>query len=65
MSNSDEHLEEITAMGTNFFQKTLSNNNAMYEPVKSNDLHALGVIDVFAKNLKKVLSNDFKKNQGT
>jgi hypothetical protein len=34
----------------------LSDNNAVLEPVKLNH-HALGVIDVFAKNLKRVLSN--------
>jgi hypothetical protein len=33
------------------------------EPVKLNDHHALGVIDIFAKNLKRVLSKEFLENK--
>ena len=47
------------------FQKILSNNNAVLEPVKLNDHHALGVIDIFAKNLKRVLSKEFLENKST
>ncbi len=36
------------------FQKVLIDNNAVLEPVKLNDHHGLGVIDVFTKNLKRV-----------
>jgi hypothetical protein len=43
----------------------LSNNNAVLEPVKLNDHHALGVIDIFAKNLKRVLSKEFLENKET
>ena len=43
----------------------MSNNNAVLEPVKLNDHHALGVIDVFAKNLKRVLSKEFLENKST
>ncbi len=43
----------------------MSNNNAQLEPVKLNDHHALGVIDVFAKQLKRVLSKDFLENKST
>ncbi len=43
----------------------MSNNNAVLEPVKLNDHHALGVIDIFAKNLKRVLSKEFLANEDT
>ncbi len=49
-NNRDEDLN---------FQKILSDNNAVLEPVKLNDHHALGVIDIFAKNLKRVFSKEF------
>jgi hypothetical protein len=35
------------------------------KPVKLNDHHALGVIDIFAKNLKRVLSKEFLENKDT
>ena len=38
---------------------------SILEPVKLNDHHALGVIDVFAKNLKRVLSEEFLENKST
>ena len=47
------------------FQKILSNNNAVLEPVKLNDHHAMGVIDIFAKNLKRVLSKEFLESKST
>ncbi len=37
----------------------------MLEPVELNDYHALGVIDVFAKNLKRMKSKDFLENKST
>ena len=43
----------------------MSDNNAVLEPVKLNDHRALGVIDVFAKNLKRVLSKEFLENKST
>jgi hypothetical protein len=43
----------------------LSDNNAVLEPVKLNDHHILGVIDVFAKNLKRVSSKEFLENKST
>jgi hypothetical protein len=43
----------------------LSDNNAVLEPVKLNDHNALGVIDNFAKNLKRVLSKEFLENKST
>ncbi len=51
--------------GDQIFQKILSKNNAVLEPVKLNDRHALGVIDMFAKNLKCVLSKEFLGNKDT
>ena len=52
-------------MKTKFFKKKLSNNNAVLEPVILNNYHALGVIDIFAKNLKRVLSKEFLENKDT
>ncbi len=43
----------------------MSNNNAVIGPVKLNDHHTLGVIDIFAKNLKRVLSKEFLENMDT
>ncbi len=47
------------------FQKVLSNNNAVLEPVTLNDHHALGVIDVFAENQKRILSKEILDNKST
>ncbi len=44
-------------------QKILSDNNAVLEPVESNDHRVLGIIDNFAKDLKRVLSNGFLENK--
>jgi hypothetical protein len=43
----------------------LSNNNAVLEPVKLNDHHALGVVDIFAKKINRVLSKEFLENKDT
>ncbi len=51
MSDSDSAFKGNDRNEDQNFQKILSDNNAVLEPVKLNDHHALGVIDVFAKNL--------------
>ena len=43
----------------------MSDNNAVLEPVKLNDHSALGIIDVFAKNLKRVLTKEFLESGST
>jgi hypothetical protein len=63
MSDSDSACKGDNRSEDQNFQKTLSDNNAVLEPVKLNDHHALGVIDVFAKNLKRVLSKEFLENK--
>jgi hypothetical protein len=65
MSDSDSAFKGDNRSEDQNFQKILSNNNAVLEPVKLNDHHALGVIDVFAKNLKRVLSKEFLENKST
>ena len=63
MSDSDSAFKGDNRDEDQNFQKILSNNNAVLEPVKLNDHHALGVIDIFAKNLKRVLSKEFLENK--
>ena len=63
MSDSDSAFKGNNRSEDQNFQKILSDNNAVLEPVKLNDHHALGVIDVFAKNLKRVLSKEFLENK--
>jgi hypothetical protein len=63
MSDSDSAFKGDNRNEDQNFQKILSDNNAVLEPVKLNDHHALGVIDVFAKNLKRVLSKEFLENK--
>ena len=63
MSDSDSAFKGDNRSEDQNFQKILSDNNAVLEPVKLNDHHALGVIDVFAKNLKRVLSKEFLENK--
>jgi hypothetical protein len=65
MSDSDTAFRGDNRDDDQKFQKILSNNNAVLEPVKLNDHHALGVIDIFAKNLKRVLSKEFLENKDT
>jgi len=65
MSDSDSAFKGDNRSEDQNFQKILSDNNAVLEPVKLNDHHALGVIDVFAKNLKRVLSKEFLENKST
>jgi hypothetical protein len=59
MSDSDSAFKGDDFNQEQIFQNVLSDNNAVLEPVKLNDHSALGVIDVFAKNLKRVLSKEF------
>ena len=65
MSDSDSAFRGDNRGEEQNFQKILSDNNAVLEPVKLNDHHALGVIDVFAKNLKRILSKEFLENKNT
>ena len=43
----------------------MKSNNAVLEPIKLNDHSALGIIAVFAKNLKRILTNEFIDNGNT
>ena len=65
MSDSDSAFKGENREEEQNFQKVLSSNNAVLEPVKLNDHQALGVIDVFAKNLKRILSKEFLENKNT
>jgi hypothetical protein len=65
MSDSDAAFRGDNRDENQKFQKILSNNNAVLEPVILNNHHALGVIDIFAKNLKRVLSKEFLENKST
>jgi hypothetical protein len=65
MSDSDSAFKGDDRDEDQNFQKILSDNNAVLEHVKLNDHRALGVIDVFAKNLKRVLSREFLENKST
>ena len=65
MRDSDAAFKGTNCEEDRNFQKVLSNNNAVLEPVTLNDHHALGVIDVFAKNLKRILSKEFLDNKST
>ena len=65
MSDSDAAFKGSNRDEDQNFQKTLSNNNAVLEPVTLNDHHALGIIDNFAKTLKRILSKEFLDNKNT
>jgi hypothetical protein len=65
MSDSDSAFKGGNRSEDQNFQKILSDNNAVLEPVKLNDHSALGVIDNFTKNLKRVLSKEFLENKST
>ena len=65
MSDSDAAFQGNNRDEDQNFQKILSNNNAVLEPVILNNHHALGIIDAFAKNLKRVLSKEFLENKDT
>jgi hypothetical protein len=59
MSDSDAAFTGDDRDEDQNFQKILSDNNAVLESVKLNDHRALGVIDVFAKKLKRVYQKNF------
>jgi hypothetical protein len=65
MSDSDLAFKGDNRSEDQNFQKLLSDNNAELQPVTLNYHHALGVIDVFANNLKRVLSKEFLENKKT
>ena len=65
MSDSDSAFKGSGRDYDQNFQKVLSDNNAVLEPVKLNDHHALGIIDVFAKILKRIISKEFLDNKNT
>ncbi len=65
MSDSDSAFKGESRNEDQNFQRILSDNNAVLEPVKLNDHNALGVIDNVAKNLKRVLSKEFLENKST
>ena len=65
MSDSDSAFQGEDRDEEKNFQKVLSDNNAVLEHVKLNDHHALGVIDAFAKQLKRILSKEFLENHNT
>ncbi len=58
ISDSDSSFWGDNRDKDHFFQKMLSNNNAVLEPVKLNYHHASGVIDIFAKSFNRVLSKE-------
>ncbi len=65
MSDSDAAFKGTNRDENQNFQKILNDNNAVLEPVKLNDHHSSEVIDVFAKNLKHILSKEFLDNKST
>ena len=65
MSDSDSAFQGDNRDEEQNFQKVLSDNNAVLESVKLNDHSALGIIDVFAKNLKRVLTKEFLESGST
>ena len=65
MSDSDAAFRGDSRNEEQNFQKVLSNNNAVLEPVTLNDHHALGVIDSFAKILKRIISKEFLDSKTT
>ena len=56
MSDSDAAFQGNNRDEDQNFQKILSNNNAVLEPVKLNDHHALGIIDVLKACIIKRIS---------
>ena len=59
MSDSDAAFKGSNRDEDQNFQKILSNNNAVLEPVTLNDHHALDIIDNFAKTLKRIYQRNF------
>ncbi len=65
MSDSDSAFKGDDRDEDQNFQKILSDNNAVSEHVKLNDHKPLGIIDNFAKNIKRVLSREFLESKST
>jgi len=65
MSDSDSAFKGGNRDEEQNFQKVLYDNNAVLESVKLNDHSALGIIDIFAKNLKRVLTKEFIESGST
>jgi hypothetical protein len=66
MSDIDAAFKGTDCDDDQTLQKILSDNNAVFEPVKRNGHDARAVTDVFAKNLRRVLSSkEFLKNKST
>jgi len=65
MSDSDSAFKGDNRDENQNFQKVLSDNNAVLESVKLNDHSALGIIDIFAKNLKRVMTKEFIESGNT
>jgi hypothetical protein len=65
MSDSDSAFRGDDRSEEQNFQKVLYDNNAVMENVKLNDHSALGVIDVFAKNLKRIITKEFIESDST
>ena len=65
MSDSDGAFKGDNRDDTENFQQVLNNHNAVLDPVKNQDHHALGIIDAFAKNLKRTLTKEFLDNKNT
>ncbi len=61
-SKATQHFKDITVIKIKNF-KILSNNNAVLEPVKLNDHHVLGVMDVYVKNFRRVLFKELLRAQ--
>ena len=59
MNDSDAAFKGENRQEEQNFKKVLSSNNALLEPVKLNDHQALGIIDVFARNLKRIYQKNF------
>jgi hypothetical protein len=60
-----QHLKKMAGIRIKISKNILSDNNAVLEPVKLNDHHALGIIDIPAKNLNRVLSKELIQNKST
>ena len=58
-SDSDSAFQGENRNEEEIFQNILDDNNAVLEHVKLNDHLALGIIDAFAKQLKRILSKEF------
>jgi hypothetical protein len=63
MSDSDSAFKGDDRGEEQNFQKALSENIAVLERFTLNDHHALGVIDAFAKQIKRIWSKEFLDNK--